>query len=49
MSLADLENISKKYKVLEDKFLKYYKKTLLDNKSFPLDYIMNLPKDLRNL
>ena len=41
-----LEQISKKYKVLNEKFEKF--QIMLSKKSYALDYIMNLPKELRN-
>ena len=41
-----LEQISKKYKVLNEKCEKF--QIMLSKKSYALDYIMNLPKELRN-
>ena len=41
-----LEQISKKYKVLNEKFEKF--QIMIKKKSYALDYIMNLPKELRN-
>jgi len=39
--------ILNRHKELNLKFMKFQKKTVLQEKPFPLDYIMNLPKNLR--
>ena len=37
-----------KYTILNKKFTKFRRLTIREDKTFPLDYIMNLPKHLRN-
>lgn len=40
--------ICDKHSKLEIKFKKFRRQTITEDKPFPLDYIMNLPKHLRN-
>jgi len=43
-----MERLCEKHKKLEQKFFKYQAKVRIDGQAFPLDYILNLPAELRN-
>lgn len=40
-----MEKLCEKHSVLEAKFMKYQKKILIENRSYPLDIIMNINLD----
>jgi len=42
------EEIYPRHSTLKKKFTRFRRATITDDKPFPLDYIMNLPKHLRN-
>ena len=44
---TDFENLMQKHEVLETQFLKFQKKILTEGNTFPLDYVMYLPIELR--
>ena len=46
---TDFENLMQKHEVLETQFLKFQKKILTEGNTFPLDYIMYLPAELREI
>lgn len=49
-AVLDVEKIEKllpKHQELKRKFTKFKQKTILEDKQFPLDYIMSLPNHLR--
>jgi len=48
LSIDQMEELCTKHQVMAEKFYKFQKSILLSNKSFPLDYIINLPKSIRN-
>jgi hypothetical protein len=43
-----LEKLAEKHSVLAEKFFKFQKKTLIENKPYPLDFIIRLPTSLLN-
>lgn len=48
LSYDTMEELIQRHTVLRQKFLKFKKETIINDKPFPLDYIMNMPKHLRN-
>jgi hypothetical protein len=48
LDLGTINDILLKHRELKNKFLKYKQKTILSQKTFPLDYIMKLPGHLRD-
>ena len=48
LSFTKMEELCEKHKILGDKFFAYQKKILIENKAYPLDFIMSLPKKKQN-
>ena len=43
-----MEEVANRHKVLRKKFSEFRKNTIMEDKPYPLDYIMNLPRHLRD-
>lgn len=48
LPIQKMNSICSKHKMLEEKFLKFQTKINIDSKIFHIDYILNLPEELRN-
>jgi len=48
LDVDTMEDVATRHHVLRKKFSEFRKNTIMQDKPYPLDYIMNVPKHLRN-
>lgn len=48
LTIEQMEDLCKKHKTLNEKYLKFQKKLFQDPKNYPLDYILNILPEQRN-